>query len=99
MDGIGIAAIVLDDAVVVGCLDDDACHAVLGQQLEEAVPVGLPVMGGNGFDGEAVEAGIGVDDAAYPGVNGLAHQHMSTFLAGSHGHHGSFGSGGGTVVH
>ena len=99
MHGVGNAREVLDDAEVVGLLEDDACHAAHGEFLVECRTRGGAVLGRNELEGYAVEVGIGLHDAAHLRVYGLADEHARGFLGVAPGHHGRLGGGRGAVVH
>ena len=99
VDGVGNACVVLDDAVVVGLLHDESCHAALSKFLVESLAVEDTIGGRHELDGEAVEVCVGLDDAAHLWVHRLAHQDAVCLLGVAPSHHGSLRRSGSAVVH
>ena len=97
--GVGNACIVLDDAVVVGLLHDESCHAALSKFLVESLAVENTIGCRHELNWEAVEVRISLDDAAHLWVHRLAHQDAVCLLGIAPSHHGSFRRGGCAVVH
>ena len=75
MAGVGRIVEVLDDAVTVGLLHDNARRGLLGQQRGQGGKVGGAVVLGNDVEPDAMEAGIGLHHLHHFRVYRLGHEH------------------------
>ncbi len=96
---VGHAGEVLDDAVAVGLLYDDAGDATFGEHLGEVGATGGALVLGNLLEAEAVDVGVGADDGCGARVDGGGDEHAVSLMRRVDGHHRGFGGGGGAVVH
>ena len=99
VEGVGDTCVIFDDAVVVGLLHDESCHAALSKFLVESLAVEHTTLSRHEFDWEAVEVRVGLDDAAHLWVHRLAHQDAVCLLGIAPSHHGSFRRSSCAVVH
>ena len=98
VDDVGIALQVFDDAIAVGLLHDDTCHASLSQFGIEVGPRGVAGKGFHGHQFDAVEVGVGGHHLCHFGVDGFGDEHLARLLGGGHTHHGGLSGGSGSVV-
>ena len=97
--GVGDTCVIFDDAVVVGLLHDESCHAAFSDFLVESAAVENTINSRHKLDGEAMEVRVSLDDATHLWVHRLAHQDAVCLLGVAPSHHGSFRRSGCAVVH
>ena len=99
MDHVGHTCKVLNDAIVVRRLYNNACNATFCEFCLKVVFVGNAIGFTNSDDVNAMEVGVCIDNTSHLRVNGRADQHLVGFLGCGESHDDSFGRGCGAIVH
>ena len=96
---VGKAREVLNDAIYVGLLNNDASHAALSQLGLKVLPCGHSVRNGQHHQLNPLVQGVGLQHLVGIRIDGTSHQHFVCLLARCYCHHHCLGTGRRAVVH